>query len=142
VKDFWSLPLQMSPQDGRAFNCWFPMLLASGARVEFANECNVLAYISFYAGCESMEALPPFTGRFHAQWRRKNPTDGWSDDTLLENTEPGGMREGTLRRVVYRCHLEDPMPFVKSIQESIEHAEADCLSAFGLSAVAPPTVHP
>ena len=28
VKNFWSLPLAMSPQDGRGFNCWFPMPFA------------------------------------------------------------------------------------------------------------------
>src|SRR5262249_31881678 len=34
VKNFVSLPLQMSPQDGRGFNCWFPMPFENGARIE------------------------------------------------------------------------------------------------------------
>lgn len=32
-RNFVSLPLQMSPQDGRGFNCWFPMPYQTGARI-------------------------------------------------------------------------------------------------------------
>jgi hypothetical protein len=37
-RNFVSLPLQMSPQDGRGFNCWFPMPFADGARFEVENQ--------------------------------------------------------------------------------------------------------
>ena len=37
-RNFASLPLQMSPQDGKGFNCWFPMPFADGARFAWRTE--------------------------------------------------------------------------------------------------------
>ena len=37
-RNFVSLPLQMSPEDGKSFNCWFPMPFARGARFELENQ--------------------------------------------------------------------------------------------------------
>ncbi len=37
--NFVSLPLQMSPVDGKAFNCWFPMPFSERALIEVTNEC-------------------------------------------------------------------------------------------------------
>ena len=37
-RNFVSLPLQMSPEDGAGFNCWFPMPFADGARFEVENQ--------------------------------------------------------------------------------------------------------
>ncbi|MGA2974736.1 MAG: glycoside hydrolase family 172 protein [Spirochaetia bacterium] len=82
MKNFWSLPLQMSPQDGRAFNCWFPMPFSAGARLAVANESASPVNLYFYVDYESMDRLDPQYGRFHAQWRRENPTEGWGDDAL------------------------------------------------------------
>jgi hypothetical protein len=79
VKNFWSLPLQMSPQDGRAFNCWFPMPFERSARFEVANESGTDANLYFYIDYETYEHLEGEYGRFHAQWRRENPTDGFGD---------------------------------------------------------------
>lgn len=79
LKNFWSLPLQMSPQDGRAFNCWFPMPFASSARMEVENESGVEASIYYYVDYESYRQLENGYGRFHTQWRRENPTTGWGD---------------------------------------------------------------
>jgi hypothetical protein len=39
-KNFTSLPLTMSPQDGKGFNCYFPMPFAEGARFEVQSECD------------------------------------------------------------------------------------------------------
>jgi hypothetical protein len=75
--NFWSLPLQMSPEDGRAFNCFFPMPFALGARITASNECSdheVILY--YYVDYEGYAALPEGLGRFHAQWRRVNPCAG------------------------------------------------------------------
>ena len=33
-----SAPLDMSPEDGKSFNCWFPMPFADGACIEVTNE--------------------------------------------------------------------------------------------------------
>lgn len=83
-KNFVSLPLQMSPQDGRAFNCWFPMPFGESARIEITNECEKQLNFYFYV---DYEAYPDGTdmsayGRFHAQWRRVNPTNGWADPAV------------------------------------------------------------
>jgi hypothetical protein len=82
IKNFWSLPLQMSPQDGRGFNCWFPMPFATGARFAVTNESDAPANLYFYVDYERYPELDPAYGRFHAQWRRENPTAGWGDDRL------------------------------------------------------------
>ncbi len=88
VKNFSSLPLQMSPEDGRAFNCWFPMPFSSRARIEVANETPADFILYFYIDYEtySPEAAAELAadyGRFHCQWRRQNPTDGWADLSRL-----------------------------------------------------------
>ena len=36
-KNFVSEPLQMSPEDGKGFNCWFPMPFSDGARMTITN---------------------------------------------------------------------------------------------------------
>lgn len=89
VKNFWSLPLQMSPQEGRGFNCWFPMPFSSSARFEVQNESNSTTNLYFYIDYERYPQLENGFGRFHAQWRRQNPTPGWGDDNLrfAENHE-------------------------------------------------------
>jgi len=72
-----SAPLQMSPDDGQAFNCFFHMPFASGARVEVESELEsdgVVLY--YYVDYEEFDELEDGLGRFHAQWRRENPTEG------------------------------------------------------------------
>lgn len=80
VKNFWSLPLQMSPQDGRAFNCWFPMPFTKYARFEVENQSESDTNFYFYIDHERYYQLDDSYARFHAQWRRENPTTGWGDD--------------------------------------------------------------
>ena len=80
-KNFWSLPLQMSPQDGRAWNCWFPMPFSQSARIEVQNEGGLAANLYFYIDYERYDQLEEGLGRFHAQWRRENPTVGFGDRT-------------------------------------------------------------
>ena len=79
VKNFWSLPLQMSAQAGRAFNCWFPMPFASSARFEIQNESSAPTNLYFYIDYERYDKLEDGYGRFHTQWRRENPTTGFGD---------------------------------------------------------------
>ena len=79
VKNFWSLPLTMSPRDGRGFNCYFPMPFAREARVEVTNETKDELKLYFYIDYEAYASLDEGLGRFHAQWRRENPTQGWGD---------------------------------------------------------------
>jgi len=92
TRNFSSLPLQMSPEDGKGFNCWFPMPFAQAARITATSECmekEVLFY--YYIDYEQYDELPDGLAYFHAQWRRQNPTDGISDEGMSnEAYEFGG----------------------------------------------------
>ena len=75
-RTYASLPLQMSPQDGKAMNCWFPMPFADGARfeVEYQGESSLVFF--YYVDYESYDALDADLGRFHAAWNRSPVTAG------------------------------------------------------------------
>ncbi len=79
VKNFWSLPLTMSPREGKGFNCYFPMPFAKHARMAVTNESGSEMRLFFYVDFEAYPQLDVGYGRFHAQWRRENPTAGWGD---------------------------------------------------------------
>lgn len=83
-KNYVSLPLQMSPEDGKAFNCWFPMPFAK-ARIEVENQTSVELLLYIYVDYELTGTDDPELGRFHAQWRRQNPTDGISDKGMTND---------------------------------------------------------
>jgi hypothetical protein len=79
--NFVSAPLQMSPENGKSFNCFFHMPFAEGARIEIVSELeheNVLFY--YYVDYEEFDTIEEGLGRFHAQWRRENPTDGVGEE--------------------------------------------------------------
>lgn len=85
-KNFISLPLQMSPEDGRGMNCYWPMPF-SDARIEIENQGEKKVHVYFYIDYEEYDTAPgPEFGRFHAQWRRENPTDGWMTEKLTPET--------------------------------------------------------
>jgi hypothetical protein len=73
-KNFVSAPLQMSPQDGRGFNCWFPMPYRS-ARIEVLNQARSKLTIYYYIDYVE-QVIPDDLLRFHAVWHRENPTKG------------------------------------------------------------------
>lgn len=90
---WWSLPLQMAPEDGKAFSCYFPMPFALGARFAVGNESDEEAVVYYYIDYEEYAdaAEVEGQGRFHAQWRRQNPCDGVSDAGMTnEEFEFGG----------------------------------------------------
>ncbi|MFI6389842.1 glycoside hydrolase family 172 protein [Nonomuraea sp. NPDC050547] len=81
--DFVSAPLQMSPQDGKAFNCWFHMPFADGARFELVSECaSEVLWFYYYIDYDEFGELGDGLGRFHAQWRRECPADGLEQGEL------------------------------------------------------------
>ncbi len=80
--DFVSLPLQMSPANGRSFNCFFPMPFSERALFEVTSECEVEVLFYYYIDYELHDRIDADLGRFHAQWRRQNPTDGISDEGI------------------------------------------------------------
>jgi hypothetical protein len=89
TKNYVSAPLQMSPEDGKGFNCWFPMPYSNGARITIENQGNwdcesFYYYVDYEEYKNSQEGL----GRFHATWHRDNPTEGddsdeWDNPTWL-----------------------------------------------------------
>jgi hypothetical protein len=75
--NFVSAPLQMSPENGKGFSCWFPMPFGDGARIEITSEMERdSVFVYFYVDHEELDALDAEVGRFHAQWRRVNPCVG------------------------------------------------------------------
>lgn len=81
-RNFVSLPLQMSPEDGRGFNCWWPMPF-DGAHIEVENQGELPVNLYFYIDYEEYPHKDPRSpARFHAQWRRENPTEGWLTEKL------------------------------------------------------------
>jgi hypothetical protein len=81
-RNFISAPLQMSPEDGRGFNCWWPMPF-NAARIEVQSECEAPINLYHYVDWEEYsEPIPNSVARFHAQWRRENPTEGWLKERL------------------------------------------------------------
>ncbi len=93
TKSFTSLPLSMSPRDGRGFNCFFPMPFATGARVDVTNEGERRLMLYFYVDFETYARPAEGVGYFHAQWRRQNPTAGWGDDERRFSGDPAYARE-------------------------------------------------
>ncbi len=75
-RNFSSQPLQMSPQDGRGMNCWFPMPFAEGARFEIENQGKSGRLFYYYIDYEEHEQADPDLARFHASWNRLNPSAG------------------------------------------------------------------
>jgi len=115
VTYFNSLPLQMFY---RGFNCWFPMPFARRARVTVQNEADVKVRYFHYLDYETYDRLPDGEARFHAQWRRENPTVVNRPDA----TSPEGRRlnltgqdnylilEAVGRGHYVGCHLDVDMP--------------------------------
>ncbi len=75
-KNFVSAPLQMSPEDGKGFNSWWPMPFSDGAKLTVKNECDTTLILYFYVDYEEYKETPEDMLRFHAQWRRELPTEG------------------------------------------------------------------
>lgn len=84
--DFSSAPLQMSPNEGRSFNCFFPMPFSERAHIELSSECDEEVMFFYYVDYELHDAISDDLGRFHAQWRRENPCEGISDEGM-DNSE-------------------------------------------------------
>lgn len=80
-RNFVSAPLQMSPENGTGFNCWFPMPFSRGARIEVTNECGEGIKLYYYVDWEEYERLDEGLLRFHASWNRER-TKGISDEGM------------------------------------------------------------
>ena len=69
-KNFVSAPLQMSPENGKAFNCWWPMPFRKNAKIEIENECDSEINLYYYIDYETYQSLPEDMLYFHATWNR------------------------------------------------------------------------
>lgn len=81
-----------SPQ-GKGYNCFFPMPFCSRALVTITNdmgEGRKLGALFYQIDYELHESLPPRAGRFHAQFRRQNPTAEKQDFAVLDGVEGPG----------------------------------------------------
>ncbi len=117
---FVSLPLQFFD---RGLNCWFPMPFASGARITVTNETEDEAIYYYYVDYETYDRLEDEAalGRFHAQWRRENPTtvhepDAWADPNARRGRMNTSGRDNYLvleaegRGHYVGCHLDVDLP--------------------------------
>ena len=81
-RNFVSEPLQMSPENGRGFNCWFPMPFAKSARITIENQGTLPLLTYFYFDYDQCQQLPADACYFHAMWHRECPTQGISDEGI------------------------------------------------------------
>ncbi len=81
-KNFVTAVLQMSPQNGWAFNSYWPMPFREGARIEVVNDGDASYMHYFYIDYEHYDspAMLDGLGYLHTQWHRENPTSGWGDE--------------------------------------------------------------
>lgn len=86
-KNFVSVPLQMSPEDGRGLNCWWPMPFRKRARIEVVNECEDLIFFYYYIDYEEKKELPEEALYFHARWHRECPTQGKDEFAFADRAE-------------------------------------------------------
>jgi hypothetical protein len=71
--NYASLPMQASPEDGKAFNCYFPMPFASHMKFTITNEAEDDLLFYYYVDLELHDVLEEGLGRFHAQYRQARP---------------------------------------------------------------------
>lgn len=79
TKNYVSAPLQMSPEDGRALNCFFPMPFGNRARIEIESNADEPIKFYFYVNYELYQKEIDSPLRFHALWHREL-TEGIDDN--------------------------------------------------------------
>lgn len=127
TRNFTSAPLQMSPEDGKSFNCFFHMPFAAGARLEVTSELeheNIFLY--YYIDYEEYDELEDGIGRFHAQYRQAVPCAGveqgaqTNDEFLLTGTNLDGADNYTILDARGRGHYVGCVLNVRNARETSE----------------------
>lgn len=121
--NFASLPLQMSPQDGKAFSCYFPMPFSEGMRFTVSSDCEDEVLFYYYLDFEQHEQLESDLGRFHAQWRRAVPegideTDLSNEEVLFGGVNTNGRENYTLLEAEGHGHYVGCLLSVYSLRRS------------------------
>lgn len=116
TRNFVTAVLQMSPQDGRGFNSYWPMPFRQQARIEVENPGSEQFGLYFYLDYEAYDSAAVLDGQgyFHVQWRRENPTSGWGEeyDHLLKLGDGGEQ----WRQMMY--HGGDPRSLNRSNRDN------------------------
>lgn len=88
-KNFITLPLQMSPQNGKGFNSWWSMPFKEKAIVEVENQGTEPYVHYFYVDYEKYPDVSAVADHayFHVQWRREADTKGWAFEDKLERKQ-------------------------------------------------------
>lgn len=83
-KNFESAAFGMSPEGGRAMNCWWPMPFRKGARFTIQSLCQHPTNFYFYIDYDELDRLPggDEAAYFHAQFRREADTRGWAPQEI------------------------------------------------------------
>lgn len=117
-RNFVSAPLQMSPQEGRAWNSWWPMPFNKQTRIEVVNESEKPIGVYFYIDYEAYPAPQDDIAYFHVQWRRENPTQGWGE-------EYGRIKGGPDGNMDLFWHGKDPRSLNKTGRDNYVFLEAE-----------------
>jgi D-arabinan exo alpha-(1,3)/(1,5)-arabinofuranosidase (non-reducing end) len=88
--NFISLPLQMSPEDGRLQLLFSNAIWGRDAN-DHHNECEEPVLFYYYVDLELNDQVESGLGRFHAQWRREQPKTMSDQNLLNEVYEFGGL---------------------------------------------------
>ena len=86
-KNYVSAPLQMSPEDGKALNSWWPMPFRDSARITITNECDERLILYFYIDYEEFDKLPDDMLYFHAKWNRVCPCIGHPESDFMNHAD-------------------------------------------------------
>lgn len=103
-KNFVSAPLTMCPEDGKGYNCYFPMPFSDGARIEIENQSDEMIMFYFYVDYESYDEAPDSSLRFHAEWRRE----------ITEGIDDKGMAGEEYNFSGYNTSVEDNYTILKA----------------------------
>lgn len=76
TRNFSSAPLAMSPEDGRAFNCFFPMPFDSRATITVTGDIERPVKFYFYVDYVGLPEIGGDQLRFHAAWNREMRAEG------------------------------------------------------------------
>jgi hypothetical protein len=87
----------ISTQEGRGFNCYFPMPFAESALITISNESGIdLDYFFYQIDFTLGDQITDNDGRFHSSFYRENPTTLGKDFTLLDIQNARGIYLGTV----------------------------------------------
>lgn len=86
TKNYFSAPLQMSPENGKGLNCFFPMPFKKAAKIEVVNECDTTLMLYYYIDYVLKEHKEDIL-YFHALWNRRCLNDNFDYKSIKDRKE-------------------------------------------------------